>query len=147
MEVVALGQLVGQRLLGVTAAVHEFEGARAEEPVHLWLHLDGLGAIKCHCAGSGALDLRAEQPYVGYDMQEHGRVLVVPSDSGVLAAHTGEVVQSVTPLWQQPPGISVGLALTFVTGTVGLANLGDSLVVGAWPGAFTDEGVFVTDQE
>lgn len=141
VEGVSLGQLVGQRLLAVTSAVHEFDGRRSEEPVHLWLHLDGLGAVQCHTAGSGALLLHAEEPYTAYDMQEHGRVFVVDGGPPALAAQVGERIESASRLWQDPPGMTVGVSLAFPTGAVGVANLSDSLVVGAWPEAFTGQGV------
>ena len=145
MGAVSFGQLVGQRLVALTAAVHEFDGQRNDEPVHLWLHLDGLGAVQCHTSGSGALVLHAQEPYPAYDMQEYGRVLVVNAGPPALAVHLSERMESTTRLWQEPPGMTVGVALAFPAGAVGVANLGDSLVIATWPGVFPGMGVSEAD--
>ena len=99
--------------------------------------------MQCHTAGSGALALHAEEPYPAYDMQQHGRVLVVDERPPVLAAHVGELIESVSHLDQDPPGMRVGVVLAFPTGAVGITNLADSLVAGVWPGRFA--GLSVTE--
>ena len=47
--------------------------------------------------------------------------------------HVGERVDAVSRLDQRPPGVEVGLALHFQEGSVGVADLGDELVVAPWP--------------
>jgi hypothetical protein len=134
-------ELAGQRLLGVTASLHEHEGTVSQDPVHVWLCLETSGYIQCHTAGSGNLALLAQEPYAPYDMEEHGRVLLVENQPPALAAHTGEVIEAATALHQGPAGMDVGVLLTFESGSVAVANLGDELMVGDWPQAFNGLGV------
>ncbi len=133
--------MVRQRLLGVTASLHEYDGVTDQEPVHVWLRLDRSGYVKCHCAGSGDLALLTEKPYAPYNMQEHGRVLLAEDEPSPLAAHTGELIEAVERLELEPSGMPVGVLLTFQSGSVAVAISGDALVFGVWPEAFENFAV------
>lgn len=122
---------IGRTLVSVSSAWHEFEGQRGAVPVHIWLSVDGLGTLQLHTLNG--LVISTDSPYEPYEMVEHGRVLVEPSGPAVLLERVGERIEAVSRLTQSPPGMTVGLLLAFRAGSVGLADLGDELIVAAWP--------------
>lgn len=125
--------MVGQTLDGVSSSWHEIEGHRSAEPVHVWLHLDGLGTVRLYALNG--LVLSKEAVHGPYEMGEHGRILVEPSGPLPLTEHVGERIEAVSQLVQAPSGIEVGLVLTFQRGSVGIADLGDELAVARWTDA------------
>lgn len=126
--------IVGQTLNGVSSSWHEFEGRRSAEPVHVWLHLDGLGTLRLHTLNG--LVISPDAVHEPYEMGEHGRILVEPSGPSPLIEHVGERIEAVSRLAQTtPPGTAAGLVLDFQGGSVGIADLGDELVVAPWPAA------------
>ena len=122
---------VGHTLAGVSSSWHEFEGRRSAEPVHVWLRLDGLGTLRLHTLNG--LVMTPDGVDEPYDMGEHGRLLVNESGPSALIERVGERVDGVSRLVQYPPGASVGMVLHFQRGSVGIADLGDELVVATWP--------------
>ena len=64
----------------------------------------------------------------------------------MLAAWVGRRIESVSRLWQEPPGEEVGFVLNFAEGSVAIANLADDLVIESWPdGSWVDQGVSLID--
>ena len=125
--------LVGQTLDGVSSSWHEFEGHRSAAPVHVWLHFDGGGTVRLHTLNG--LALSQEAVHGSYEMGEYGRILVEPSGPLPLAKHVGERIEAVSRMSQTPPGTTAGVVLAFQGGSVGVADLGDELVVAPWPAA------------
>jgi hypothetical protein len=123
--------IVGHTLAGVSSSWHEFEGSRSAEPVHVWLRLDGLGTLRLHTLNG--LVITPDDVGEPYDMGEHGRLLVEESGPSALIERVGERVEGVSRLDQAPPGASVGMVLHFQRASVGIADLGDDLVVATWP--------------
>lgn len=124
--------IVGDTLAGVSSSWHELEGRRTEEPVHVWLCLAGLGNLRLSTLNG--LIITSVDVHEPYDMGVYGRVLVDRSGPGALIERVGERVEGVSRLEQSPPGSSVGMVLHFQRGSVGIADLGDELVVATWPG-------------
>lgn len=124
---------VGQTLNGVSSSRHEFEGHRSAEPIHIWLNLDGLGTLRLHTLNG--LVISPDAVHESYEMGEHGPILVAPSGPSPLIEHVGERINAVSRLDQTPPGTTAGLVLQFQGGSVGIADLGDQLVVAPWPAA------------
>ncbi|WP_157537513.1 hypothetical protein [Nocardioides sp. Root190] len=122
---------VGRTLTGMSSSWHEFEGSRSPEPVHLWLFVDGLGSLRFHTRDG--LVITRDGPHVAYDMGEHGRVVVEPSGPQALLERVGERIRSVARLHASPPGMTAGVLLEFSGGSVGIADVGDELVVASWP--------------
>lgn len=128
---IELKSIVGHTLVGVSSSWHEFEGRRSAEPVHVWLFLDGLGNLRLHTLNG--LVITADDVDEPYDMGEHGRLLVEESGPTALMERVGERVEAVSRLDQSPPGATVGIVLHFQRGSVGIADLGDDLIVATWP--------------
>lgn len=138
--------IVGHTLIGVSSSWHEFEGRRSAEPVHLWLSFDGLGTLRLHSLNG--LMITSDDVYDPDDMGEHGRILVEQSGPTSLVERVGEHVERVSRLDQAPPGASVGIVLHFPGGSVGIADLGDDLVVTTWPAdSWAREGVSVASTD
>jgi hypothetical protein len=97
----------------------------------LWLSVDGLGTLRLHTLDG--LVITRDDVSAPYDLGEHGRVVVEPSGPAPLMERVGEPIEAVSRLEQFPPGASVGVLLDFPGGSVGLADLGDELVVASWP--------------
>jgi hypothetical protein len=125
--------LIGHTLMGVSSSWHEFEGRRCAQPVHVWLSFDGLGTLRLHTLNG--LVIGSGDVYEPYDMGEHGRMLVEESSPTSLVDRVGDHVETVSRLYQAPPGATVGMVLHFQGGSVGMADLGDDLVVATWPAA------------
>jgi hypothetical protein len=123
--------MVGRSLTAVSSSWHELEGHRSKEPVHLWLSVDGLGTLRLHTLDG--LVITRDAVSAPYDLGEHGRVVVEPSGPAPLMERVGEPIEAVSRLEQFPPGASVGVLLDFPGGSVGIADLGDELVVASWP--------------
>ena len=69
-------------------------------------------------------------------MAENRRVVVEPGGGPAsLVAAVGGRLGYAQRLWQQPPGVFVGRLLQFESVAIGIANLGDELVVKEWPDA------------
>jgi hypothetical protein len=120
------------------ASWHHIGEQVSPNPVHAWLDLEGLGWVRLHTPSDGSLEVREELPTTDVDMGDLGRIVVSPVTTGPLAQFPGSSIVSVAPLWQEPPGHSVGWALVSETSTVAIANLGDDLVWDAWPDAQWD---------
>lgn len=123
--------------------MYEHDGAVDELPVHIWLDVETVGQVRCHCAPSGALTLTVEPPYATVEMQDLGRVVLREAEPVVLMRQVGEAVQQVLLLDQDPPGMTVGFVLVLPSGSVAVANLGDELFVEPWPGRWRDSDVHV----
>ena len=100
--------------------------------VHVWLSVERLGTLRLHTPGDGSLEIAAGEPYEPYDMQESGSVALGEGPEA-LVERVGQRIEDVSRLQQAPPGMQVGLVLHFQDGSVGVANLGDELVIGRWP--------------
>ena len=123
--------LVGHTLDGVSSSWHEFEGRRSAQPVHVWLSLDGLANLRLHTLNGLVITPGdVDEPY---DMEEYGRLLVEESGPTALIERVGERVEAMSRLHQSPPGATVGIVLHFQRGSVGIADLGDDLIVAPWP--------------
>lgn len=125
--------LVGNTLDGLAAAWHESEGERSPEPVHLWLYLSELGAVELHTLNG--LVISASPVSEAYDMAEHGRVVLDQTGPAALSGRVGERILSISELTQSPPEVKVGVVLHMEGAAVGIADLGDELVVAEWPSA------------
>lgn len=123
--------MVGNTLAGVSSSWHEFEGHRSARPVHVWLHLVGLGTLRLHTLNGLVITL--DDVHEPYDMGENGRVLVESAGPSPLTKHLGERIEAVARLDQAPLAMTVGAVLNFQRGSVGIADLGDDLVVAPWP--------------
>ena len=122
--------------MAVTTAWFEFDGRRSLEPVHVWLRWHRTGWCVAQTTGAGDLALSKQAPYESYDLQKNGRVVVQPGGGPAsLMEAVGARLVSARKLWQEPPGMFMGRLLEFESVTIGIANLGDELVVGAWPHA------------
>ena len=135
--------LAGKTLEGVVAAWHEYEGQRSPAPVHIWLCLSDLGAVRLHTLNG--LVITASPVYEPYDMAEYGQVVLDDRTAPlVLSGRVGERILSVSELAQSPPDARVGVVLYLDGAAVGIADLGDELVVAEWPSAeWSDQGVSV----
>ena len=132
----------GAVLVGVAASWHQHSGIRDSEPLHVWLTVQGQGTFRFHTSGDGSLDVSAGAPHEDYVMEPHGEVAVEPGTPRPLGERVGQRIEAVSRLRQDPPGAEVGVVLHFDVGAVAVANLGDDLVVGAWPGdAWSSAGV------
>ncbi|WP_460629660.1 hypothetical protein [Intrasporangium mesophilum] len=123
--------MIGHTLAGVSSSWHEFEGRRSAGPVHVWLRLDGVGALRLHTLNG--LVITPDDVDVPCAMGDYGRMLVESSGPTPLIERLGEPIEAVTRLDQSPPGMTVGVVLQFAGGSVGIADLGDELVVAPWP--------------
>ena len=65
-------------------------------------------------------------------MGEHGRIVLERRAPTALSNRVGERIESVSRLFQDPPGAIVGMLLNFRDHSVGIADLGDELVVAEW---------------
>ncbi len=128
-------RLVGNRLTEVTTAWFDSDGRNSRQPIHVWLRWHEAGWCMAHTSGAGHLNLAHRPPYESYDMGKNGRVVVEPGGPSSLDQALGARLAHVQQLWQQPPGQFVGTLLGFDNVTIGIANLGDELVVRAWPHA------------
>jgi hypothetical protein len=86
-------------------------------------------------SGTGDLTLSDQAPYESYDMGKHGRVIVEPGGPSPLDEPLGARLTHARRLWQEPPGQFVGTLLGFDSVQIGIANLGDELVIEVWPHA------------
>jgi hypothetical protein len=122
--------LIGKRLMGVTAAWHHYAD---EEPslLHLWLHLEGLGPVHFHTPGAG-LSLRIDQPHEPYSMEQYGSVVVVEDSPDLsVTRFIGEPVRSVREISYRDArsDFVAGLTLQFPGGSIRLLALDDELVL------------------
>jgi hypothetical protein len=127
-------ELVDRKLVAVTIARYLFAAESDPVPLRFWLQLDDDLSVAITTPGSGALGLRLDRPHEDQDMAEYGRVVVQLAEAEFpLTAYVGERIRTVQHLWQEPPGMEVGLVLGFTPGAVGIANLSDELWVMDWP--------------
>lgn len=99
------------------------------------------GVFKLHTLNG--LQVVAEVPYASYDMGEYGTVVVEYGAPRALADRIGSRIRAVSRLRQDPPGTPVGLLLDFEDGPVGLADLGDALIIDDWPGRWAQWNVSI----
>ena len=136
------GALVGNTFDDLAASWHEFEGRRSSKPIHLWLYLSELGGVQLHTLNGLVISTRPV--HAAYDMAEHGRVVVERKGPAVLSERVGERILQISDLAQAPPGAKVGVVLHMEGGAVGIADLGDELVVTEWPSrTWSAQGVFL----
>ncbi|MFD6431673.1 hypothetical protein [Streptomyces venezuelae] len=122
--------LMGRRLLKVTTAHHHYRDG-APSLLHLWLHLDGLGPVRCHTPSTG-LSLFADEPHGPYSMGEYGSVSVVDDARDVpVTRFVGQPVRSVREIRYHDGHVdfTVGLTLRFADGDIRLLGLDDDLVI------------------
>ncbi|MFR9797504.1 hypothetical protein ACL02U_16585 [Streptomyces sp. MS06] len=122
--------LVGKRLLRVTASWHHYAG---DEPslLHLWLHLEGLGPVRFHTPGTGLL-LGSDQPPEPYSTRQHGSVSVVDDSPDVPATRfVGQPIHSAREISYRDGRVDfvAGLRLRFPGGSIRLLALDDELVL------------------
>jgi hypothetical protein len=125
--------LTGHVLTDVTSSWHEFEGKRSTAPGHVWLSLEELGTLRLRTLNG--LMITVDEVDTSVDMGEYGRIVVERDVPTALSSRLGERIESVSRLFQQPPGATVGMLLHFRHHSVGIADLGDELVVAKWPAA------------
>ena len=130
--VLVADDLVGRKVLAVTAAWFVYKTVRSPSPDPVWLNMEGLGQVRCGCAGRGDVALALGDP-AGFDMAEAGRVEVEPWDEPSIAFVVGSVVARVAPLVYQPHEAEVGFVLETDRGSVAIVNLADDLEIGPWP--------------
>lgn len=139
-----LAGAIGRPLRKVIAAVHVFEGERKdEEPLHLWLSLEGSALIRLFGASDGEHLFADRKPPEPVDMQEYGEVIL--TDVSRSTAFGDVIGRKLEGAWlvESPPGEVVGLRFDF-----GLAlrpvvfNRGDELyVVDDYPPDVWEEGI------
>lgn len=134
--------LTGHVLTDVTSSWHEFEGMRSTEPVHVWLSFKELGTLRLHTLNG--LAITVNEVGASADMGEYGRIVMERGAPPALSNRVGERIESVSRLFQQPPGAPVGMVLHFRHHSVGIADLGDELTVADWPAAdWSSRGVSI----
>jgi hypothetical protein len=122
--------LTGHVLTDVTGSWHEFEGKRSTEPVNVWLSLEELGTLRLHTLNGLVITL--DEVDASVDIGEYGRIVEQRGVPTALSSRLGERIESVSRLFQQPLGTTVGMLLHFPHHSVGIADLGDELVVAEW---------------
>jgi hypothetical protein len=135
MGIIPPTQLQGHRIQSVVAAWLERDGHRIESPIHVWLALDSLGSIRLHTAGDGSLELSPGDPYANYEMDELGSRVVVEEASAesLLGRLLGSEIRVVNELRSDRHAEMLGLLLDSEVGSIGIANIGDDLIVLPWP--------------
>ena len=68
-------------------------------------------------------------------MNEYGQIVVEATALPALRRWLGHRIDHVFLLHQDPPDATVGMVLHFHEGSVGIADLGDELIVDEWPGS------------
>lgn len=125
--------LAGHVLGDVTSSWHELDGRRSAEPVHVWLSVEELGTLRLHTLNGLVITLDEVDDSV--EMAEYGRIVVERGAPTALNSRLGERIERVSRLVQQPPGATVGMLLHFRHHAVGIADLGDVLMVAEWSAA------------
>ena len=125
--------LVGLRLDAVVSSWHERDGARGQDPIHVWLHWQVQGWCQLHTPGSGDLGLYWQEPHDSYDMDRYGRVIVEAGGPELVVSACGRRVSAVSRLRRESPGGSVGVVLNFDGYALAAANLGDESSFTVWP--------------
>lgn len=95
--------------------------------MHVWLSLEELGTLRLRTLNG--LVITVYEVDTSVDMGEYGRLVVERGATTALSSRLGERIESVSRLFQQPPGATVGMLLHFRHHSVGIADLGDDLVV------------------
>lgn len=133
-------QVLDRQLVAVTASWHERAGVVHPLPLHVWLHVEGTGPIQLATGDGGALELVAADPYRPYDLGAQGRVRVEAAQAAFpFAAHVGQEIVAIDDLGTRRFDRPLGIVVTFSSGAVAAANLGDELVVLSWPSPRLDE--------
>jgi hypothetical protein len=100
----------------------------------VWLHVEGAGSVQLATGDDGSLDVVGAEPYRPYEMGEQGRVRVEPARPDfALTAHVGQEIVALDDLGTRRFDRPLGVVVTFSSGAVAAANLGDELVVLPWP--------------
>jgi len=123
--------LVGQEIRGVTSSWFlSRTGVRAL--VHTWLTIEQLGNVRIHT--QAGIQLNLSEPYDPYEMADLGsRVDVEAGTPSLLQALVGQLITSIQRLIVTKYGYPSGMILTTDVGAVGVADVGDDLVIGPWP--------------
>ncbi|MFF2777443.1 hypothetical protein ACFVU3_21335 [Streptomyces sp. NPDC058052] len=122
--------LVGRRLLKVTTAWYRSADGEPE-PLHLWLHLEGLGPVQFHTPSTGVSPL-LRAPHGPYEWGEHGSVHVDDDSPDVpLTRFVGQPLRSVREIRHDDGRVDfpAGLRLRFPGGSVRLLGLDDDLLI------------------
>lgn len=126
-------ELLGSTLRSVTAAWHVFRGKRGGGPVHVWFHLDPVGAVKVHTPGRGGIELSVEAPYDAYDMADSGAVVVERAEGALgVSDLVGKRLQEVETV-VGPDGDEVGVVFRFGSRELAVIENGDEILVVPWP--------------
>lgn len=126
--------LIGARLIDVTAAWHRFEGARSSEPVEVWLTFAATGdPVHIDVANDWRLRVDRAPIHTGWDMHEWGRIEIDASAVGsVLGRHIGETVLAVAAEHHPPcHGQLAALTIHFETAAVRFASWAGDLLITA----------------
>ncbi|MQM24154.1 hypothetical protein [Glycomyces albidus] len=115
---IAPQELVGRRLVSVTASWFRHECVQPAEPVEVWLTDERHESIRITTGSDWCLIVEASEPHRGYDMSEAGRVEVRESSCETpFGDHIGEPVLSAREDCEPFTG-RMALDLTFPTGRV-----------------------------
>lgn len=89
--------------------------------MHVWLSLEELGTLRLRTLNG--LVITVYEVDTSVDMGEYGRLVVERGATTALSSRLGERIESVSRLFQQPPGATVGMLLHFRHHSVGIADL------------------------
>jgi hypothetical protein len=128
-----LHRVIGREVVAVTEARHWHGGRRggdAESLLHFWLHFPNRPPLMAHGSGE-RLFLEFSEPYVAYDMGEHGETRVGPAEApDLLALLPGHRLLNAAPIQGYTTGPSVGgVLLRFDHEDLVVASLGDEWVL------------------
>ena len=137
--------LAGLTLVSVSSSWHEYAGERSADPVHVWITVSEIGTLQLHTMSGLVITVEPEGTPV--DMQEYGRIVMERNAPPALSRWVDQRIERVSRLRQSPPDAAVGMVLHFRDGSVGIADLGDELVIAGWPAPEWERwGVAVEDR-
>jgi hypothetical protein len=130
--------LAGTTIERIAASWYVDAGSRHPQPTTVWLSVDALGWVALRTPGRGGIACSLEPPSGSYEMPELDGRIEVELDVAVtaFAQHLGEPIQRVTPTWWTHPSgarISAGFVVHYLKGAVAVVDIGDELLVDAWP--------------
>lgn len=127
-EEVAPASLVGRRLVGVTGSFHRTEGNSWAWLLHVWLEFEHAFQVQCHTLSG--VRLLVQEPHDSYEMSELGSTVTV--ERGVpfaVARLVPSNVEAVQVVAERDTGADAGFVLSTSAGQVGIADIGDDLVI------------------
>lgn len=125
--------LAGHSPVDVNSSWHEFACKCSARPAHVWLTVSGVGTVRLHTLNG--LQILNEPVHSSHDMNEYGQIVAEATALAALRRWLGHRIDHVSLLHQGPPNATVGMVLHFHEGSVGIADLGDELIVDEWPGS------------